>query len=173
MKNLKAGIPCVFSERSLKPEDKILLGIGVIFLTCVLFFITFTKILFDDFAKDEQKLKQSSASINQPKQKDEFELLFETIHKESEEAFQRVAKAFEENSRKRDEAFKQMKQNFKERFNKVKGENDAWMKRIHKIMDESARKSDKEWEKTMAKYSVGLPNYAHGIPKNKSKEKQQ
>lgn len=122
-----------FPEINLKQEDKIILGIGVIFAIALLFFIGIANKVFLFFEEQNRewelsvKKDQETAPIQQSQPKKSH----------LQESFERTAKAFKENKKKRNAAFKAMEKNFKERVKKIEAEHDQWMKRIHQRFDKS------------------------------------
>ena len=103
-----------FCLSSLKPEEKILIGIGVLFLIIILGSIYLANTFF--------------SSLNQPmpletmlqhqKIANELDEDFKKIFREVGEDFKRIDEAFEENRRRNDAAFQQTVGNFQDRFEK-------------------------------------------------------
>jgi hypothetical protein len=145
---------------NLKLEDKIILGIGVLFLIFLLTFISLANRIFNHIEEQNKRWELSIQKIQpiQTTQTAPPETIMET--KESEDAFDRLGKAFEENRKKRDEAFTAMEKNFKERFKKAAAEQEKRMKHLHKWFDESTARSTAEFDRKAAAFSAGLPKYA-------------
>ncbi len=114
-KNFSSYLP-IPVKWNFKLEDKILLGIGGIFLVGVFFFMSFMGKVFDVLDHNSGKSASWSTAQEPSAMEEEIEDSFEKRFRESEAAFQRLHEAFEENSRKSDESFKKAQQNFEKRF---------------------------------------------------------
>ena len=131
---------------NLKLEDKILLGIGGIFLVGVFFFMSFMGKVFD--VLDHHSGKPATLStVQEPSAvEEEIEDSFEKSFRESEAAFQRFQEVFEENSRKSDENFKKAQQNFEKRFKEAEAnfKKGVWIDKIHKEVEEAGERARRE-----------------------------
>lgn len=101
-----------FSLSSLKPEDKILIGIGILFLIIILGFIYLANAFFTSL---NQSMPLEIMSQHQ-KIANELDEDFKRIFREVGEDFKRIDEAFEENRRRNDAAFQQVVGNFQNRF---------------------------------------------------------
>lgn len=161
---------------TLKLEDKIILGVGALFLLSLLIFIGFANKIFNHFDEQNKRWDESTQRaqnihgqpITEGTQASQ-ETAGRDTFKEREEAFYHLQKAFEENQKKRDAAFKAMEKNFHERFKKAAAEHEKGGERLFKIFEEAAARSDAAFNKTAAEYSKGLSNFATG---HRKKDKQ-
>lgn len=162
-----------FSKITLKLEDKIILGIGALFLVSLLIFISLANRIFNHFEEQNKRWDQSiqktmnshnlsTAQRTQPPQATSTSQPATQKRKNlsSEEAFHRVAKAFEENRKKRDAAFKEMEENFKEQFKKAAEAHEKRGKHLFKLHDEGVARAQAAFDKKAAVYSASLPKYA-------------
>lgn len=162
-----------FSKINLKLEDKIILGIGALFLICLLIFVSVANRAFDYLGEQNKKwekpLQNTQPHKTLPTQKIQQEP-DETPFREPESSFYQLEKAFEENRKKRDEAFRKIEKNFKERFKKLAKLREQRRKRLHKWFDEAVARSDADFEKKAAAFSEGLPKYAIAGKKRKKSD---
>ncbi len=134
------------AKLNLKLEDKILLGIGGIFLIGIFLFVSVMGTFFDVLSPPTKKLASLKAAQESEILKEELEDSFEKAFKETEESFERLHEAFEESRRKRDELFKKAQQNFEKRFAKAQADfrKGGRIDRIHKRVEEAGKKARKE-----------------------------
>lgn len=112
VKNIEINKTKKLSLSALKPEDKILIGIGVLFLIIILGFIYLAHTFFTSL---NQPMPLETMS-QQQKIANDFDEDFKRIFREVGEDFKRIDEAFEENRRRNDAAFQQAVGNFQNRF---------------------------------------------------------
>ena len=115
VKNIELNKKKTYFLSTLKPEDKILIGIGALFLIIILGFIYLTNTVFTSLV---QPMPLETMSQHQ-KIADELDEDFKRIFQEVEEDFKRIDEAFEENRRRHDAAFQQAVGIFQNRFEKT------------------------------------------------------
>jgi len=116
LNSAKSKVFSFFQKRiPLKLEDKILLGIGGLFLMGIIAFVTFANTIFKSF-ETPRKSPVQEALIQSEKTAKEMDNAFETPFKEFEDRFQKLGEILEEDQRRQDESFQKAKENFYDRF---------------------------------------------------------
>ena len=118
--NAKSKVFSFFQKRiSLKLEDKILLGIGGLFLMGIIAFVAFANTIFKSFETPRNSPVQETL-IQSEKTAKEMDNAFETPFKEFEDRFQKLGEILEEDQRRQDKSFQKAEKNFHDRFEKSK-----------------------------------------------------
>lgn len=104
---------------SLKLEDKILFGIGGLFLLLIIAFIIFANTIFKSF-EIHKKSPVQEALAQREKTVKEMDKTFEDPFREFEEGFHNLGEVFEEDAKRSHESFQNAVDNFHERFEKSK-----------------------------------------------------
>jgi hypothetical protein len=115
----KLGFSLFQKKISLKLEDKILLGIGGLFLILITTFVIFANTIFKSF-ETHKKSPVQEALAQRKKTASEMDKKFGDPFREFEEGFHHLGEVFEEDARKGHEFFQKAVDNFHERFEKSK-----------------------------------------------------
>ncbi|MBY0501363.1 MAG: hypothetical protein K2P93_05115 [Alphaproteobacteria bacterium] len=114
VKNITTNKSEKFSLSSLKSEDKILIGIGFLFLIIILGFIYLANTFFASLNQPVPLTTMSQREKTVKELDDDFKRIFQEVG----EGFKRIDEAFEENRRRKDAAFQQAVENFQNGFEK-------------------------------------------------------
>ena len=114
VKNIATNKSEKFSLSSLKSEDKILIGIGFLFLIIILGFIYLANTFFTSLNQPTPSTTMSQREKTVKELDEDFKRIFQEVG----EGFKRIDEAFEENRRRNDAAFQQAVENFQNGFEK-------------------------------------------------------
>lgn len=115
----KQGFSFFQNQVSLKLEDKILLGIGGLFLIFIIAFAIFANTIFKSF-ETYKKSPVQEALAQREKTANKMDKAFEKPFRAFEEGFHHLGEVFEEDARRSHESFQKAVYNFHERFEKSK-----------------------------------------------------
>lgn len=115
----KQGFSLFQKKISLKLEDKILLGIGGLFLILITAFVIFANTIFKSFETHKKSPVQEALTQRQ-ETANEMDKALEDPFRAFEEGFHHLGEIFEEDAKRSHESFQKAVDNFHDRFEKSK-----------------------------------------------------